>query len=462
MSNVGQAVDVNAHYASVFESLRGQLTQGKPIVMNQEREKALTSFLRLGIPGSKNEEYKYTNIQPFFKGNLAMQEVPMALSEIGLADFKCEVPELDTHQVYIVNGWFVQMHPLADFPVNVVVCGLQEFAAKHPDLFEKYYGKVAPVETDGMVALNSLYAQDGFVVYIPKRTILETPIQVLNIMMGNDDKYINQRNLIIVEEDSEAKVMVCDHTMTSQRFAINAVTEVFVAERSIFDIYGLQSQHNFTTQVAGTYIKQMANSTVMSNNLTLHSGIARNNVFLHMEGEHSESHAYGLYVTDKNQHVDNYVFVDHAVPNCQSSELFKGVLDDASTSAFTGRILVRRDAQKTNAYQSNKSLLLTNDAKANTKPQLEIYADDVKCSHGATVGQLDENSMFYLRSRGLSKEEARILLMYAFAYEVVEKIKVGALKEHIRGLVEKRFRGELDKCDSCVVCGQLGHKLTCI
>ncbi|MFT3737513.1 MAG: Fe-S cluster assembly protein SufD [Breznakibacter sp.] len=462
MNTIGQATDVNTHFVNLFETNRGTLTKGAHEKVNRLRGKALSAFSKLGIPGSKNENYKYTNLQPFFKGDVATQLEPLKTGKMGLNTFQCEVPELETHQVYVVNGWFHQGHPLANLPKGVVISSFKDFTEKYPDLIDKYYGEAAPIDTDGMVALNTLLAQDGFVVYVPKRTVIESPIQIVNIMVGDEDSYINQRNLVIVEDDCEAKVMICDHTLTSQKFAINSVTEVFVGERSVFDVYGLQSQHNYTVQVAGTYVRQQSQSIVMTNTLTLHAGIARNNVSLHMDGQNAESHAYGLYVTDKNQHVDNFTFIDHAVPNCFSSELFKGVLDDSSSGAFTGKILVRPDAQKTNAYQSNKSLLLTNDAKVNTKPQLEIYADDVKCSHGATVGQLDENAMFYLRSRGLGEEEARILLMYAFAYEVIEKIKVEPLKEQIRGLVEKRFRGELDKCESCVVCGQLGHKLGCL
>jgi Fe-S cluster assembly protein SufD len=168
-----------------------------------------------------------------------------------------------------------------------------------------------------------------------------------------------------------------------------------------------------------------------------------------------------LYLSDKNQHVDNFTFIDHAKPNCTSTELFKGVMDDRATGAFTGRVLVRKDSQNTNAYQSNNNILLTDLARISTRPQLEIYADDVKCSHGATIGQLDDEAMFYLRSRGIGKEEARVLLMYAFAYEVLDKISVGALKEQIRELVEKRFRGEYDKCDFCVVCAETPNPLSC-
>lgn len=462
MNLISQATDLTASLVSVFETNRSLIMKGAAPKVNQLRETALQHFTRLGIPDNKVENYKYTNLVPFFKGDFTQIFKHSSIDSTNLQPFNCEVPDLQTNQVFLINGWFYKNLPLANLPKGVIISSFQEFNEKHPDIVEKYYGEIAPMDAEGAVALNTMMAQDGFVIYIPKRTVVENPIQVVNIMQGDSDLMVNQRNLIVVEEDSQAKVMICDHTLTAQKFVVNAVTEVFVAERSVFDIYGLQSQHNFTTQVAGTYICQKGQSNVLSNTLTLHAGIARNNVYFTMDGENCESHAYGLYVTDKNQHVDNFTFIDHAKPNCFSSELFKGVLDDYSTGAFTGKILVRPDAQKTNAYQSNKTLLLTPDAKINTKPQLEIYADDVKCSHGATVGQLDEKAMFYLRSRGLSVEESRILLMYAFAYEVIEKIRVDALKEQIRGLVEKRFRGEMDKCDSCVVCGQHDGKITCL
>jgi Fe-S cluster assembly protein SufD len=264
-----------------------------------------------------------------------------------------------------------------------------------------------------------------------------------------------------LEENSQAKVLVCNHTLSASKFVVNSVTEVFAGKHVNFEYYTLENQHNLSTQVAGVFVEQKESSSVLTNNLTLHAGTLRNNVFYKLDGEYCESHLYGLYLSDKNQHVDNFTFIDHAKPNCTSTELFKGVLDDRATGAFTGRVLVRKDSQNTNAYQSNNNILVTDLARISTRPQLEIYADDVKCSHGATVGQLDDEAMFYLRSRGISKEEARVLLMYAFAYEVLDKISVKALKEQIRDLVEKRFRGEYDKCDFCVVCAETPNPLSC-
>ncbi|MBN2165680.1 MAG: Fe-S cluster assembly protein SufD [Marinilabiliaceae bacterium] len=462
MSIASQMVNTTEQFIKLFEKNQSALSNGMHPKVNQLRDVALNHFKQTGIPNTKVENYKYTNLQPFFRPEYKQIITKEDISDNSNPNFKCEVPQLDTYQLFTINGRFFQGNTFPKLPDGVIICSFEDFTTKYPEHTEKYYGETAQVNSDAMVALNTMNARDGFVIYIPKGCIIDNPIQVVNLMIDNTDLFVNQRNLIIAENDCQAKVMICDHTVSTQRFAINAVTEVFIGERAVFDIYGLQSQHNMTTQVAGTYITQKTGSNVMVNNLTLHSGIVRNNIYVTLDGEHCETHLYGLYLNDKNQHVDNFTFIDHVKPNCFSSELFKGVLDDYSSGSFTGKIMVRPNAQKTNAFQSNRNLLLTPDAKFNTKPQLEIYADDVKCSHGATVGQMDENALFYLRSRGLSKEEARILLMYAFTYEVIEKIKVEPLKEQIRGLVEKRFRGELDKCESCVVCGQLGHQISCL
>ncbi len=461
--NVACRIDnLQEEYIKLFNEQLPLLQSGAPEKMNTLRQKAIEIFEEKGIPSNKVEDYKYTNLQPYFKGELSMAMSNDAAHTDVTQHFHCEVPELNTYNVFLVNGWFSAKDSELKLPEGVVVCSMQEAAQKLPEVFSKYYGEIAPLEEDGMVAMNTAFAQDGAFVYVPKGIVLDKPIQLVNILTGNEDRLAVQRNLIVLEKNSEAKVMLCDHTMTAQRFAINTITEAFVDENSTFDIYNIQNQHNLTTQVAGMYVKQQKYSNVLTTNLTLHAGVARNNVSIHMDDENCESHVYGLYLTDKNQHVDNSTFIDHAYANCESFELFKGVMDDSSTGAFRGKVMVRQDAQKTNAYQSNNNLLLTENAKVNSKPQLEIYADDVKCSHGATVGQLDDEAMFYLRARGISKEESKILLMFAFAYEVVEKIRVEPLKEQIRSLVEKRFRGELDKCDACVVCGQTGSNISCL
>ncbi len=444
---------------NLFEKNRAFIEKGAAAGVNLARVKAAEAFAMQGIPSNKVEAYKYTNLQPWFKSGFEQAYGLNGYSADDLKTFECNVHELDSYTIFTVNGKFVEGSNGHALPEGVVAGSFAELSNNHPEIIEKYYGRQAKVESDGFIALNTLFAMDGIFIYVPKNKVVEKPIQVVNILTGSSDLMVNQRNLIVVEENAQARVLFCDHTLSMSRFLVNTVTEGYVAESGMLDFYNLQNQHNGTVQVGGYYFDQEAKSQLNANYFTLHTGIARNNIFSRLGGEHAENHISGLYVIDKNQHVDNFSFIEHAVPDCESNELFKGVMDDASTGAFTGRILVAPDAQRTNAYQSNNNLLLTDSAKKNSRHQLEIYADDVKCSHGATVGQLDENAMFYLRARGISKEEANILLMYAFAYEVIEKIKVPSLKEQIRQLVEKRFRGELDKCDSCVVCGQLGTNL---
>lgn len=455
-------IDLQEEYIKLFNEQLPLIQSGAPDKMNSLREQAIQIFKDKGIPSNKVEDYKYTNLQPYFKGNLNVAFTNESAQSDVTQHFHCEVPQLDTYNIFMVNGWFANKDKTLGLPEGVIICSIREAAEQHAEVFEKYYAQTAPLEKDAMVAMNTAFAQDGAFIYVPKGIVLEKPIQLVNIMTGNEDRLVFQRNLIVADENSQLKVMLCDHTMSPQKFVVNSVTEVFANENSVFDIYNLQNQHNLTTQVAGIYVHQKKYSNILTNNLTLHSGITRNNIRVTMDDENCESHVYGLYLSDKNQHVDNFTFIDHAKPHCQSFELFKGVMDDSATAAFTGRVLVQKDAQQTNAYQSNNNLLLTENAKINSKPQLEIYADDVKCSHGATVGQLDDEAMFYLRARGISEEESRVLLMFAFAYEVIEKIRVEPLKEQIRGLVEKRFRGEFDKCDSCVVCGQSGSGVSCL
>jgi Fe-S cluster assembly protein SufD len=454
MSMTGTEVKTEQKYTALHNQELETLNKLVSEPVAEKRAEAIQQFEEMGIPTKRVEKYKYTNMVPHFEEEYAYdfkhEVFNQNLSEV----FKCNVHDLEATTIYLINGWYYRQNQLpASLPKGVLIGSFSEFSKSHPELFEKHYNKYAKNNEDSLVALNTAFAQDGFFVYVPKGVVIEKPIQIVNIMHADKDLMAFPRNLVVIEENAQAKILLCEHTISDNKFLLNGVTEAYVDKNSVFDIYTIQNQHNLTTNVSSIFVNQKQHSSVLTHNLTLHTGVTRNNIHVCMDDEHCESHVYGLFISDKNQHVDNYSFIDHAKPNCYSEELFKGVLDDAATGAFAGKIMVRPDAQRTNAFQRNDNLLLTENAKMNTKPMLEIYADDVKCSHGATVGQLDENSMFYLRSRGISKDEARILLMYAFAYEAVEKIRVEALREQIRELVEHVFRGELNKCHSCVLCG---------
>lgn len=381
--------------------------------------------------------------------NLNRLDIPVNPYEV----FRCDVPNLSTLLYFIVNDSFYTYHEnKARLPEGVLAGSLRELALSHPELIAKYYNKIADNSKDGTVALNTALAQDGFCLYVPQRTILEKPLQLINILRGESDFMVNRRLLVILEEGAQAKLLVCDHTMDNAKFLASQVTEIYAGENSVFDFYDMEESTLTTTRVASTFVRQEAGSNVLVNGITLHNGVTRNNYYITLMGENAETNLYGMAIADRKESVDNYTFIDHAVPHCHSNELFKYVVDDDAQGSFSGRILVRTDAQKTVAYQSNKNLCVTPEARMFTKPQLEIYADDVKCSHGATVGQLDQNALFYLRSRGISESEAKMLLMFAFTNDVIENIRLDALKDRLRQLVEKRFRGELSKCAGCGVC----------
>lgn len=444
--------EINTKYSGLYIENIGKITDISSPYINSFREAAIKKYSELGIPTRKNESYKYTNLDLFFNHDYRSYFMPVPDDFIKAEEFQCDIQDLDTHGFVLLNGFYPTLNDkLRQLPTGVWIGSLNEAARKFSDLIKKHYGKYAKSDTDGLVHLNTAMASDGVFIYVPKGISLNKPIQIVDLVHSDKDMFNQHRNLIIVEENADITLIICDHTMTPRKFLTNAVTEVYVGENSHFDIIRVQNEHNNACKITHTFIHQEKNSSASSNNITLHGGLIRNSTYHQLAGEGAQSLSYGLYLTDKWQHVDNFVNVEHEAPNCTSNQLFKGVLDDMSTGAFNGRIHVHPDAQGTVAYQKNSSILMTDDAKMDTKPQLEIFADDVKCSHGATVGQLDEDALFYLQSRGINKREARLMLMFGFAHEVIQNIKIAPLRERMDNLVMQRLKGELSRCASCMI-----------
>ena len=442
--------EITKQYIDLFEQNKGLIDKYAPHVLNNRRDNALTMLKGTGLPSSAEEAYAHTDVRAFFAPdyglNLRRLDIPVSPYEV----FRCDVPNLSTFLYFMVNDTFyTKEQPAGKLPDGVFAGSLKEFAEKMPQIAEKYYDRQASQKADGATALNTMYAQDGFVLYVPKNVKVEKPIQLINVLRSDVDFLVNRRILVIIEQHAEAKLLLCDHAMNEVNFLANQVAEIFVGEGAYFDYYELEENTVNTKRVASTYVHQEANSNVLTNSITLTNGRTRNNFFVTFAGEGAESHLSGMVIADGEQQVDNYTFIDHAVPHCHSNELFKYVINDEAQGSFAGRILVREGADKTEAYQSNKNLCATDKARMFTRPELEIYADDVKCSHGATVGQLDTQALFYLRARGIPEAEARMLLMYAFSSDVLDQIRLEPLKERLRLLVEKRFRGELAKCRTC-------------
>ena len=440
-------------YIDLYNQCKGMINKHAPQVLNDLRDKAFDDFCRLGFPSKKVERYKYTDIQKIFEPdyglNLNRLEIPVNPYDV----FKCDVPNLSTSLYFVVNDSFYdKMLPKCSLAEGVIVGSLSKVAAEHPELVAKYYGKIANTGDDAVTALNTMLSQDGLMVYVPKNVKVEKAIQVINILRSDVDLMVNRRVLIVMEQGSEAKFLFCDHAADDRNFLATQVIEAFVGENAKLDLYCLEETHYKNTRVSNVYIEQQANSVVNHNVITLHNGVTRNRLDLVFKGEGAECFANGCEIADKSQHIDNNTLIDHQVGHCTSHQLYKYVLGDEAVGAFAGRILVRKDAQKTSSNEINQNLCTTKKARMFTQPMLEIYADDVQCSHGSTVGQLNDAAMFYMRQRGISEKEAKLLLEFAFVNEVVDQIQLEPLKERLRYLVEKRFRGELNKCEGCKLC----------
>lgn len=440
-------------YIDLYNQCKGMINKHAPQVLNDLRDKAFDDFCRLGFPSKKVERYKYTDMQKIFEPdyglNLNRLEIPVNPYDV----FKCDVPNLSTSLYFVVNDSFYdKVLPKCSLAEGVIVGSLSKVAAEHPELVAKYYGKIANTGDDAVTALNTMLSQDGLMVYVPKNVKVEKAIQVINILRSDVDLMVNRRVLIVMEQGSEAKFLFCDHAADDRNFLATQVIEAFVGENAKLDLYCLEETHYKNTRVSNVYIEQQANSVVNHNVITLHNGITRNRLDLVFKGEGAECFANGCVIGDKSQHIDNNTLIDHQVGHCTSHQLYKYVLGDEAVGAFAGRILVRKDAQKTSSNEINQNLCTTKKARMFTQPMLEIYADDVKCSHGSTVGQLNDAAMFYMRQRGISEKEAKLLLEFAFVNEVVDQIQLEPLKERLRYLVEKRFRGELNKCEGCKLC----------
>lgn len=445
-------IDINNKLAGIYNDNKDVISGNSSGLIKDAKRNAFEYFLKEGIPHTKLEDWRFTDIansiNPEFEQYFKHPKREVEFEDI----FKCDVPKLDTHLIEILNGWFShkgkQLEELED---GIIVGSFAEAQKRFPELFERHYERYANDRRNGLIALNTASASDGVFIYVPDNVNAKKNIQIVNMVHSLKDLIINQRNLFVIGKNSSVKIVVCDHSMFFNKSFVNSQTEILADDDSQVEHYKLQNYSNITSQYTSTDILQNAGSKVSSNTYTLHGGFTRNDVRVLLNGKHSEIHLNGLYLMDRKQHVDNTTVIEHMVPECSSNEKYKGILDDEARGVFSGKIYVHKDAQKTTAYQLNRNLLLTDTAQINTKPHLEIYADDVKCTHGAAVGQLDPEAMFYLRSRGIGFPEARMLLMFAFAHDIISEIKIDPLRDRIDDLVARRLRGEMSRCNNCTI-----------
>ena len=438
-------------YIALYEAHKELIEKPCAALLNEARHEAFAKFKATGFPTTKEEDWLHTDVAAQFATDYGMNLGRVA-SQATMHDiFTCDVPNLKTHRAFIVNDSYQADAKENRLPQGVLLGSLNSIAESHKELIAPYYNKLA-AGSDCIAQFNTAFVQDGIVLYIPRNTEIEETIQIVSLIQANVDMMSNRRLLIILERGAKASLLICDHSSTDKKTLSTQVSEVFVGEGASLDIYELEETNHSNSRIGHLLVHQEADSRINHCNITLTNGFTRNRINVSLEGRGAETNITGLAIGDRKQHIDNRTLVEHKVSNCNSNELYKYILDEESTGVFAGKMLIHPDAQQTMSEQTNRNLCLTSCARMYAQPQLEIYADDVKCSHGSTVGQLDENALFYMQQRGIPADEARHLLMYAFAGEVIENIKIEALRDRLHLLVEKRFRGELNRCKGCSLC----------
>ncbi|WP_347172775.1 Fe-S cluster assembly protein SufD [Polaribacter uvawellassae] len=402
------------------------------------RSEALHNFEKLGFPTRKLEEWKYTSLNSVLKNDFSI--FPNKENTIEFADVKKYfIHDIDTYKIVFVDGKYSSFlsdttHEGKDICLMSAVLPKPKYNA----IIEKYFNKIA--KQDNLTSLNTAFTNEGAYIRIPKNVEVEKPIQIINFTTGNDvATMVQPRNLIVVEENAHVQIIERHQSLTENAALTNVVTEIFAAKNATVDFYKIQNDKDNASLVDNTYIEQKTNSEVSVHTFSFGGNITRNNLNFYQKGEHVNSILKGITIIEGKQHVDHHTLVNHIEPNCESHQDYKGIFDERSTGVFNGKVIVEKEAQKTNAYQQNNNVLISDKATINAKPQLEIFADDVKCSHGCTIGQLDNDALFYMQQRGIPKKEGKALLMYAFANTVLESVKIPEVKSRINKLIASKL-----------------------
>jgi Fe-S cluster assembly protein SufD len=403
------------------------------------RTAAIKNFENKGFPSKKEEAWKYTSLNSVLKNDFSV--FPKQDNAINFTDVKKYfIHEIDTYKVVFIDGVFSSfLSSTTHEGLDVCLMSSALTKPKYSYIINTYFNKIANLD-DSLTSLNTAFASEGAYINIPRSKVADKPIEIMYLSTGNEAALMVQpRNLIIVGENAQVQIIERHQSLNGNPVLTNAVTEVFVQERAMVDYYKIQNDVQSANLIDNTYIAQKQQSTASVHTFTFGGNITRNNLNFYHQGEHIESILKGITIIGDKQHVDHYTLVQHAEPNCESHQNYKGIYDGNSTGVFNGKIYVEKEAQKTDAFQQNNNILLSDRSTINAKPQLEIFADDVKCSHGCTIGQLDDKAMFYMQSRGIPQKEAKALLMYAFSNEVIESIKIPELKSRITKIIATKL-----------------------
>jgi len=435
-------VNIKDWYIDKFEHFRKRINGNGRSYFNKIRREAISHFSKLGFPTTRSEEWKYTDISPILKHHYHLIET---LPQIGVQDIKQYIFEKYSRNILVfINGEYA-----ADFSSlnanknDLVISPLEVALRQHSDMIQNYVSTIAKFSDEPFTALNTAFSRQGVFIHIPENVIIDEPIQLLYLSNASEIPFqCHPRNLIIMGKGSQAKIIESHHSLSQGIYFNNAVTEIFLDDQTNLKYLMFQNDSQKAFRISRMQINQKNNSVYNSVSIDLGGAIVRNNLGVCIDGENAETNLYGFYLMNGQQHIDNHTNINHLKPHCVSNELYKGILSDQARAVFSGTIYVARDAQKTNAFQSNKNLLLGEEAEIDSKPQLKIFADDVKCSHGATIGRLDEEALFYLEQRGISAVNAKNLLRMAFAHDVLAKIDSDPVKHYIEKVIHSRLNKE--------------------
>jgi len=436
-----ESTDIKKYFINQFDVFENSLNGEKTSDFHRLRKGAIGRFENLNFPTQRDEEWKYTNISSLLKHNF----LPAKNKEIVSSEIinKFLFDKLEHSLLVFVNGNFSpELSKITDLPKGVEVGSISEAIKNNNPLIKKHLGKYAKDENYFFTTLSSAFIKDGAFIYVPDGKIVEDPIHIIFYTNSSDTKILSQpRNLFVAGKNSQ--VSIIEHYVSDEEniYLTNAVTEIFTDENSIVDHIKLQEESNKAFHIARMDVDQERSSNFSSHLISCGAEISRNDFNTRFNDEGSESMLNGLFMINGEQLFDAHTMIDHAKPHCNSHEHYKGILQGKSKGVFNGKVMVRQDAQKTNAFQENNTILLSNDAVMNTKPQLEIFADDVKCSHGATIGKLNDEAKFYLKSRGIGEEAATAILIHAFASDVITSIKIPALRDYLEEIISRRFNG---------------------
>jgi len=430
--------DLKTQLIADFKIAEGRMNGEAKSAVHLVRQQALERFDKLGFPTIRHEEWKYSNVK-----NLINQAFEFnAITNFSAKDLEeMPIPNLEGNILYFINGIYnSELSTIVSPEFELQILTFAEAAKTEPELVEQYFNKYSDYQDSAFTALNTAFAQNGIFIHVPDNKVVIQPVILRFISDARALNVASQpRNLIVVGKRSEVQIVEAYRSFGENASFTNSVTEFIMGEEANVHYYKVQNESDKSYHIGTTSVLQAGKSVFTANTVTVNGGFVRNNLNIKIDGEYAEANMFGLYIPNGKQHIDNHTAVDHAKPNSNSNELYKGILKGKSTGVFNGKIFVRQDAQKTNAFQSCKNVLLSEDASMNTKPQLEIWADDVKCSHGTTVGQLNDDALFYMQARGISKDSARALLTLAFAQDVIDKFEIVAIKEYLQALIEEKI-----------------------